>query len=162
MTSTRDGALEPGARRRFGFALALLRVALGLFLLVFGLAKFVIADTFVAIYQHLYGLSASPAMVYAWGALQVLLAIAIIVGAFRRWSYALGFLAHGATTVATARLIIDPWGLISGEPQQLYLAAVPVLAGFAALYLLRDLDCFSFDEWRAASRQHVHSIATGT
>lgn len=159
MTSTRDSPLEAGARRRFGFALALLRVALGLFLLVFGLAKFIIADTNVAIHQHLYGVSASRAAVYALGALEVLLAIAIIAGAFRRWSYAIGFLAHGATTVATARLILDPWGLLSGEPQQLYLAAVPVLAAFAALYLLRDLDCFSFDAWRAASTQHAPQTA---
>jgi uncharacterized membrane protein YphA (DoxX/SURF4 family) len=159
MTSTRDSSLESGARRRFGFALALLRVALGLFLLVFGLGKFIITDTSVAIYQHLYGVSASRALVYALGALEVLLAIAIIVGAFRRWSYAIGLLAHGATTVATARLILDPWGLLSGEPQQLYLAAVPVLAAFAALYLLRDLDCFSFDAWRAASRRHAPQTA---
>jgi hypothetical protein len=159
MTSTRDGTLESGARRRFGFALALLRVALGLFLLVFGLGKFIITDTSVAIYQHLYSVSASRALVYALGALEVLLAIAIIIGAFRRWSYALGFLAHGATTVATGRLILDPWGLLSGEPQQLYLAAVPVLAAFAALYLLRDLDCFSFDAWRAASRRHAPQTA---
>ena len=159
MTSTRENALDAGARRRFGFALAILRVALGLFLLVFALEKFIISDTTVAIYQHLYGVSASPALVYALGALEVLLAITIIVGAFRRWSYALGLLVHGATTIATARLIIDPWGLISGEPQHLYFAAVPVLAAFAALYLLRDLDCFSFEEWRSASGRHAPQAA---
>jgi putative oxidoreductase len=155
MNASQDHTLDAGARRRFGVALALLRVALGLFLLVFGLEKFVITDSSVAIYQHLYGVSASHTLAYALGALETLLAIAIIVGVFRRWSYALGLLVHGATTVATARLIIDPWGLISGEPQHLYLAAVPVLAAFAALYLLRDLDCFSFDEWRATSQPRL-------
>jgi hypothetical protein len=45
--------------------------------------------------------------------------------------------------------------LISGEPQHLYLAAVPILGAFAALYLLRDLDSFSFDEWRAGAGQRV-------
>lgn len=94
-------------------------------------------------------MSAPNVAAYLLGALESLLAIAIIIGAFRRWSYAIGLLVHTATVVVTVRLIIDPWGLISGEPQHLYLAAVPILASFIALYLLRDLDAFSFDEWRA-------------
>lgn len=137
--------------RRFGVALAILRIALGLFLLVWGLEKFIVTERSVAIYEFFYGLSASMAVTYALGTLESLLAVAIIVGAFRRWSYGIGLLVHGATTMATANLIIDPWGLISGDPQHLYFAAVPVLAAFVSLYLLRDLDCFSFDEWRAAA-----------
>lgn len=77
------------------------------------------------------------------------MALAIIIGAFRRWSYGVGLLVHAATTVATFRLIVDPWGLIPGEPQHLFFAAVPILAGFVVLYLLRDLDYLSFDGWRA-------------
>ncbi|KAB2916396.1 MAG: DoxX family protein [Hyphomicrobiaceae bacterium] len=159
MNTSQDNALRASTRRRFGLALLILRVALGVFLLVFGLEKFIAPSTSVAIYQYLYGVSAPVALVYALGALEILLAIAIIVGAFRRWSYAIGLLAHGATVMATARLIIDPWGLISGEPQHLYLAAVPVLAAFAALYLLRDLDCFSLDQWRASSSSRVPARA---
>jgi hypothetical protein len=96
---------------------------------------------------------------YALGALESVLALAIIIGAFRRWSYGIALVVHAATTVATARLIIDPWGLISGEPQHLYLAAVPILAAFAALYLLRDLDEFSFDAWRAGVKERVPGTA---
>jgi hypothetical protein len=61
----------------------------------------------------------------------------------------IGLLVHAATTVATFRLIVDPWGLISGEPQHLFFAAIPILAAFIVLYLLRDLDYFSFDGWQA-------------
>lgn len=146
-------------RRRFGTALAILRVALGVFLLIWGLEKFIVTERSVAIYGYFYGVSASAAVAYVLGALESVLAVAIIIGAFRRWSYGIGLLVHAATTVATARLIIDPWGLISGEPQHLYLAAVPILGAFAALYLLRDLDSFSLDEWRAGAERGVPGAA---
>jgi uncharacterized membrane protein YphA (DoxX/SURF4 family) len=147
MDAATSVTLEPGARRQFGLALAILRATLGLFLLVWGLEKFIVTERSVAIYDYFYGVAASTAVTYVLGALESLLGIAIIAGAFRRLSYAIGFLVHGATTAATIRLIVDPWGLISGEVQHLFFAAVPVLGAFAALYLLRTLDCFSLDEW---------------
>src|SRR3546814_18964556 len=113
------------------------------------LEKFIVTERSVAIYGYFYGISASTAVAYALGALESALALAIIIGAFRRWSYGIALLVHAATTVATVRLIIAPWGLISGEPQHLYLAAVPILAAFAALSLLRALASFSLDEWGA-------------
>ncbi|ANK81851.1 MAG: hypothetical protein TEF_14390 [Rhizobiales bacterium NRL2] len=155
MSQTAATSFDPRLRRRFGAALAVLRVALGVFLLVWGLEKFIVTERSVAIFDYFYGVSASTAATYVLGALESVLAVAIIVGAFRRWSYGIGLLVHAATTIVSARLIIDPWGLISGEPQHLYLAAVPILGAFAALYLLRDLDSFSFDEWRAGAGQRV-------
>jgi uncharacterized membrane protein YphA (DoxX/SURF4 family) len=160
MSSTETESLEPGLRRRFGVALAILRIALGLFLLVWGLEKFIAPQTSIAIYDYLYGVSASSALTYGLGSLESLLALAIVVGAFRRWSYGIGLLAHAATVIATVRQIVDPWGLISGEPQHLFLAAVPILAAFAALYLLRDLDCFSFDEWRRTAGHRAPEAAS--
>lgn len=157
MKSTEPIVTGPRLRQRFGAALLILRVALGVFLLVWGLEKFIITPQSVAIYDYFYGISASDVFAYVLGSLESLLALAIMIGAFRRWSYGIGLLVHSATTVATIRLIVDPWGLISGEPQHLYFAAVPILAGFMALYLLRDLDYFSFDEWRARKLSRVRS-----
>src|SRR3546814_5337565 len=74
-------------RWQFGAALAILRIALGLFLLVWGLEKFIVTERSVAIYGYFYGISVSTAVTYALGALESALALAIIIGAFRRWSY---------------------------------------------------------------------------
>ena len=149
MKSTVPSPTEPGPRLRISASLVILRVALGVFLLVWGRGKFFLTPRSIAIYDYFYGITASEAFAYSLGGLESLLALAIMIGAFRRWSYGIGLLAHSATTVATFRLIVDPWGLISGEPQHLYFAAIPILAGFIVLYLLRDLDYFSFDGWRA-------------
>jgi len=157
MQSTEPNPADPGTRLRLGASLAILRVALGVFLLVWGLEKFILTSRSVEIYDYFYGIAASEAFAYVLGGLESLLALAIVIGAFRRWSYGIGLLVHSATTVATFRLIIDPWGLISGEPQHLFFAAVPILAGFIALYLLRDLDYFSFDGWRAGKLSLVRS-----
>lgn len=159
MSQAVTASFDPHLGRRFGTALTILRVALGIFLLVWGLEKFIVTERSVAIFGYFYGVSASAAVTYVLGALESLLAVAIIIGAFRRWSYGIGLLVHAATTIATAGLIVDPWGLVSGEPQHLYLAAVPILGAFAALYLLRDLDCFSFDAWRAGARPGVRKTA---
>ena len=159
MNQTATASFDPRLKRRFGTALAILRIALGLFLLVWGLEKFIITERSVAIYGYFYGVSASTAVAYALGALESVLALAIIIGLFRRLSYGIAVVVHAATTAATARLIIDPWGLISGEPQHLYLAAVPILAAFAALYLLRDLDEFSFDVWRANAKHRTAGLS---
>jgi len=159
MSQADTTSLDSRLRRRFGIALAILRVALGLFLLVWGLEKFIVTERSVAIYGYFYGMSVSTAVTYVLGALESVLAVAIIAGAFRRWSYGIGLLVHAATTIVTVRLIIDPWGLISGEPQHLYLAAIPILGAFAALYLLRDLDTFSLDEWRAGAGRRVPGTA---
>ncbi len=149
--STTSVSVDPNLAKRLGVALVILRVSLGVFLLVWGLEKFIIPDRSIAIYGFFYGLSATKAVTYVAGALECLLALAIIIGAFRRWSYGLGLLLHAVTTIATAKLIIDPWGLISGEAQHLFFAAVPLLAAFLALYLLRDCDTYSFDARRTGS-----------
>src|SRR3546814_19198181 len=112
------------------------------------LEKFIVTERSVAIYGYFYGISASTAVAYALGALESALALAIIIGAFLRWSYGIALLVHAATTSATVRLILDPWGLISGEPPHLYLAAAPILAAFAAPFLLRYLASFTPVEWR--------------
>src|SRR3546814_15415664 len=73
-------------RWQFGAALAILRIALGLFLLVWGLEKFIVTERSVAIYGYFYGISVSTAVTYALGALASALDLAIIFGSFRRWS----------------------------------------------------------------------------
>jgi putative oxidoreductase len=87
------------------------------------------------------------------GALESALALAIVVGLWRRVTYGLGLLLHAVSVLSSWRQLIDPWGLRSGgSPNHLFLAGVPVLAGFVALYLLRARDSWSLDEWLLRQR----------
>lgn len=87
-----------------------------------------------------------PAVPYLIGALEALLAFPILVGLWRRVSYGLGVLFHAISVSASWKQLIDPWGLyLFDRPQHLFLAGVPVLAGFVVLYMLRDADEWTID-----------------
>ncbi len=134
--------------RTLTIALLILRVTLGVFLLVWALEKFVLPDRTVGIYAKFYGITIDTGLSPFIGVAETLLALALLCGLWRRWSYGLATLIHAYSVVSTWREIIDPWGLIFGEVKHLFLAAVPVLGGFIALYLLRHHDIWTIDGWR--------------
>ncbi|MGH7427246.1 MAG: hypothetical protein ACREJ4_02635 [Candidatus Methylomirabilaceae bacterium] len=136
------------------WALAVLRVSLGVFLLLWGVEKFVIPDVTVRIWAAFYDVGLAATLVPLVGALESALALAISVGLWRRATYGLGLLLHAVSVLATWRQLIDPWGLRSGgSPNHLFLAGVPVLAGFVALYLMRTRDAWTLDEWLLRRRK---------
>lgn len=125
--------------------LLILRLTLGLFLLQWAGEKFVLPKVAGGIYSYFYGFQASLDLTYLLGAAEIVLALAVLLGVYRRFSYGAAFLVHATSVVATWRYLIDPYGLIWGEAQHLFAAGVPVLAGFLLLYLVRDRDEWSFD-----------------
>ena len=85
-------------------------------------------------------------MTYVVGAVLTLMSVAFIIGAYKRWVYLYGFAIHAITVIFTWVRIVDPYGLMEksdlfrGKPEHLFLASVPVLAAFWALYVMRDSD----------------------
>jgi hypothetical protein len=95
----------------------------------------------------------AAALVPFLGALESALALAITVGLWRRMTYGLGLLLHAVSVFSSWRQLIDPWGLRSGgSPNHLFLAGIPVLAAFVALYLMRARDAWTVDEWLVRRR----------
>jgi len=147
----RMSARDPAVAERW--ALAVLRVSLGAFLLLWAVEKFVIPTTTVRIWDHFYGVGLAASLVPLVGAIESVLALAIVVGLWRRVTYGLGLLLHGVSVLSSWRQLIDPWGLRSGgSPNHLFLAGVPVLAAFLALYFMRARDGWTLDEWRLRQR----------
>lgn len=116
-------------------ALFILRLGLGAFLLLFGIDKLIVPATTVEVFAQFYGLIVSHGMVYAAGALEILLSLAFLAGLWKTLSYGLGLLLHAASTLATYQELLSPFGT-----NHLFLAAIPVLAAFIALFLLRRHD----------------------
>lgn len=121
--------------KELGTSLWVLRIGLGVFLLLFGLDKLVAADAAARIFMQYYGMNLSTTLVYGVGVLEIALALAILAGAWRTLSYGLGFLVHAASTLASYRELLAPFG-----DNHMHLSALPVLAAFAALFLLRHRD----------------------
>jgi uncharacterized membrane protein YphA (DoxX/SURF4 family) len=128
-----DAALSKALIR----ALLALRITLGLFLLQWGIEKFIVPQSSMFIWEHFYGVAAPPMLGYAFGIAEIAIALCMILGVFRTIVYGAALFLHTVTVLVTWRQLIDPWG----DPiNHLFTAAVPVLGGFLALFLLRRWD----------------------
>ena len=135
-------------KKRLSMSLLILRLSLGLFLLLWALEKFILPETTEQIWANFYKIPISGAIVTILAILQTLLAIALIIGFLRPLTYGIALGINGITFISTWQQLLDPWGLASGQSvNHLFLAGIPVLAGFIALYMLHPWDCWSVDEW---------------
>jgi uncharacterized membrane protein YphA (DoxX/SURF4 family) len=126
--------------RRLALALLILRLTLGVFFLQWGVEKFVVPTTTLAIFRNFYGVELGALLPPVLGALQVLLALLFLAGIAPRASYGLVLLLHSVTVLVTIPRLLAPWTPVSNH---FFIAGVPVWAGFLALYLLRDADRFT-------------------
>ena len=123
------------SNRELPVALFILRLGLGVFLLLFGIDKLIVPETTVDVFAQFYGLVISHGMVYGAGALEILLGLAFLAGLWKTLTYGLALLLHAVSTLATYQELLAPFGA-----NHLFLAAIPVLAAFLALFLLRRHD----------------------
>ncbi|MBA3316642.1 MAG: DoxX family membrane protein [Gemmatimonadales bacterium] len=129
----KEEALVPSLSR----ALLVLRVTLGLFLLQWGVEKFVVPENTVGIWSHFYGLEVPQALGYLFGAIEIAIAVCLFLGLFRTVAYGAALALHAVTVLVSWRQLLDPWG---DQVNHLFLAGIPVLGGFIALFLLRNWD----------------------
>lgn len=128
--------------RELRAALLALRITLGIFLLQWGIEKFLVPESTVGIWQHFYGMQVTPVVSYAFGVLEVLLAFCLFLGAFRTIAYGASLTLHAVTVLVSWQPLLDPWG---NPVNHLFIASVPVLGAFLALFLLRNRDRGVFD-----------------
>ncbi len=128
---------DPVLRRALTQALLALRITLAVFLLQWGVEKFVVPESTSAIWSHFYGLALPPIGGYLFGLIEIALAVCILLGLFRTVAYGAGVALHLVTVLVSWRQLLDPWG----DPiNHLFIAGLPVLGAFVALFLLRHWD----------------------
>ncbi|MDH3671386.1 MAG: hypothetical protein OES46_09505 [Gammaproteobacteria bacterium] len=120
---------------RLSIAILILRVGLGGFLLLWSIDKLVAPEGAVAIHQFFYHVSITTKIAYVIGVFELLLSLAIMTGFLKTYSYGLGLLLHASSTIASYQQLLSPFG-----GNHLFIAGIPVLAGFIALFLIRRQD----------------------
>jgi putative oxidoreductase len=133
-----EGVMNDEALARALFrALLILRVTLGVFLLQWGIEKFVMPGNTPEIWGHFYGIAVPQATAYIFGAAEIAIAVCLLLGVLRTFAYGAALVLHAVTVLVSWRQLLDPWG----DPvNHLFIASVPVLGAFLALFLLRHWD----------------------
>ena len=129
----KDEALSQALSR----ALLVLRITLGLFLLQWGVEKFVVPQNNVAIWRYFYGLNVSQTLGYVFGAVEIAIAGCLFLGCFRNIAYGAAVALHRVSVFVSWRQLLNPWG---DAANHLFIASVPVLGALIALFLLRHWD----------------------
>lgn len=136
--------------QRAALPLFILRVTLGVFLLQWGGEKLLMPEMGQKIFGHFYFLD-FPLNIFPYiGGLQMLLALAIITGFRKKYSYLAGFLVHSVSTISSWSHLMAPYE--SGN--HLFMTGVPVLAAFWLLWRLGEWDVtWSFDSRQKAAAE---------
>lgn len=121
--------------RELPLALFILRLGLGLFLLLWSIDKIVVPEQTVKIFSMFYKTPLTADLAPLVGAAEALLSVAFLAGLWRTWTYGAALAIHTVSTLSTWQQLISPFG-----QNHLFIAALPVLAGFIALFLLRRQD----------------------
>jgi putative oxidoreductase len=121
-------------------ALLVLRVTLALFFAQWGVEKFVKPEAAASIFDHFYGLHISALVSYLFGAVEVVLAAALLLGIAKTITYGALIALHGVSVAVSWRQLLHPWG---APANHLFIASVPLLGALVALFLLRERDTLS-------------------
>ena len=137
----------PAADRRIAAALLILRFFLGIFLLQWSIEKLILPSATIRIAQGFYGVALPEAAAYALGVAELILSLGLLFGAYRTISYGLSLLVHTVTVIVSWRQLLDPYGFAK-VGSHLWISTWPTWGGFAALFLMREWDTYTFDGWR--------------
>ena len=119
-----------------GPALAVMRLTLGAFFLIWAFEKILKPELSRRVFESFYFSNPSDAVLIVLGILQLLIVLAFIAGLAKFWTYGALLLMHAVSTLSTVPRLLDPYT----PPNHLFWAAVPVLGMLIALFMLRDSD----------------------
>lgn len=117
-------------------ALLLLRIGLFLFMMIWAVEKFVRPEAFQNIFGNFYGIDAGNGLIYAFGAVQVLILLLFVCGSFKAVSYGLVMAMNLITLMVSYRQILSPFE----GGNHLFAASIVVAAASIALFLARTDD----------------------
>lgn len=116
--------------------LLLLRVGLFLFMMIWAVEKFVRPEAFQNIFGSFYGFDAGNAVIYAFGAVQVVILLLFVAGACKTISYALVMAMNLITLLVSYRQLLAPFE----GGNHLFAASIVVAAASVGLFLARQED----------------------
>lgn len=119
------------------WTLPMLRIGMGVFLVLWGVDKWVATEGSVGIFSHFYGVDVGTSAVRALGGAEILLGVALAAGVFPLATAWIQLAVNAVSTIASWRQILDPWGVLglTEGGAHLFLASIVILAVSVVLVL---------------------------
>lgn len=144
---------------RLPLGLLALRIILAIYLIQWGILHFIYSGAAVDVYQRWFGFSPSELVVDGVGLALIIASVMMALGFSCRIGYGVGVLFQGAMVIGLLPHLVDPYGFHQ-PPAWInhgLIAQVPALAGYVALYVLRNSDTLSLDKLIDDKRQTAPS-----
>jgi uncharacterized membrane protein YphA (DoxX/SURF4 family) len=133
-------------------SLLLLRISLGFFLVVWGLDKLVDVKHGIGVSDWLYfGLFSNQLLLQAYGILEIVVGLLIVLGVARRFTYPILLAITGMTLLGVWKSIIDPWGWWLEGTEALFYPSIIIFAASLVLWAFREEDRLVIKWGRASS-----------
>ncbi|MCC7055343.1 MAG: DoxX family membrane protein [Gemmatimonadaceae bacterium] len=130
-------------------SLLLLRISLGGLMVYWGIDKLINVTHGITVAQKFYGGAAVATVpMQAFGALQVVLGVAVILGVGRRVSYPALLLVTGTTLLAVWKSIVDPFKLVVEGGNLIFYPSLIIFAAAVVLLAFRAADTLALDARR--------------
>ena len=114
-----------------------LRAGLGLFLVVFGIGKFVSGIPSANMMLGMMGMTflTGAVVMYLVGIVEILAGLGLIVNKYVKYSSGIGALAMLVGIIATIKMVVTPFGMTEGMPPHILLfGSIPLLGTFLYVY----------------------------
>ena len=111
----------------------ILRIGLGIFMLFWGMAKFITPDVWLKSFEALYGGGASTMLIFI-GTTQLLIAFMLFFGWQTRIAAGIGVLIYLVMFIPGLNRIFNPFGMTARIPNLLFYEKILVITAFLALY----------------------------
>ncbi|WP_189453132.1 hypothetical protein [Cognatilysobacter bugurensis] len=130
-------------------SLLVLRLSLGLLMVIWGIDKLVNVEHGLEVSKHFYlDLFSSTTLLKAFGVLQIILGLAVVLGWLRGFAYPVLLLITGATLIGVWRSVVDPWGWYLEGGNVLFYPSLIIFAAAWVLYCFREDDTHALDRDR--------------
>jgi uncharacterized membrane protein YphA (DoxX/SURF4 family) len=127
-------------------SLLFLRVSIGILMVLWGIDKLVNVKHGMQVSEAFYfGMFSMPVLIKAFGVLQILFGVLIILGFARTFLYPALLVITGATVLAVWKSIVDPWGWVLEGSNVLFYPSLIIFAGSLVLWAFRDEDVLALD-----------------
>jgi putative oxidoreductase len=123
--------------KKLQYALLFLRTSIFLVMFMWTIDKFFNPGHAVKIFENFYFIGSMESLVIKiFGAIELVLIIAFLLGYQKKYTYGLVMLLHAASTLSSFNQYFSPF---EGS-NLLFFAAWPMLAACVSLFILRDSD----------------------